>query len=155
MFLTYALRKTFFRLSLKKPKWFRFQNLRGKKSSQLQTNITSVCFVKASRKAGAHLFKWLLRKAACFQSGFRRKYSCNTVLARFTNSWLTAMNKSEVSGVAFLDQRRLSTWLITIFYWRSSPFILKTQVLYHFLNHIFIIESNASYPIAHTPPKNQ
>ena len=30
MFLTYALRKTFFRPSLKKPKWFRFQNLRIK-----------------------------------------------------------------------------------------------------------------------------
>ena len=27
MFLTYALQKTFFRLSLKKPKWFRFQNM--------------------------------------------------------------------------------------------------------------------------------
>ena len=38
-----------------------------------------------------------------FQSGFRRKYSCNTALARLTNSWLTAMNKSEVSGVVFLD----------------------------------------------------
>ena len=30
MFLTYALRKTFVCLSLKKPKWFRFQNLRIK-----------------------------------------------------------------------------------------------------------------------------
>ena len=38
-----------------------------------------------------------------FQSGFRRKYSSNTALARLTNSWLTAMNKSEVSGVVFLD----------------------------------------------------
>ena len=27
MFLSYALRKTFFHLSLKKPKWFHFQNL--------------------------------------------------------------------------------------------------------------------------------
>ena len=61
-----------------------------------------------------YLEKWQLLHP--FQSGFRRKYSCNTVLARFTNSWLTAMNKSEVSGVAFLDQRRLSTWLITTAY---------------------------------------
>ena len=29
-----------------------------------------------------------------FQSGFRRKYSCSTAVARLTNSWLTAMNKS-------------------------------------------------------------
>ena len=41
-----------------------------------------------------------------FQSGFRRKYSCNTVLARLTNSWLTARNKSEVSGVVFLDLKK-------------------------------------------------
>ena len=41
-----------------------------------------------------------------FQSGFRRKYSCNTAVARLTNSWLTAMNKSEVSGVVFLDLKK-------------------------------------------------
>ena len=40
-----------------------------------------------------------------FQSGFRRKYTCNTALARLTNSWLTAMNKTEVSGV-FLDLKK-------------------------------------------------
>ena len=41
-----------------------------------------------------------------FQPGFRRKYSCNTALACLTNSWLTAMNKSEVSGVVFLDLKK-------------------------------------------------
>ena len=41
-----------------------------------------------------------------FQSGFKRKYSCNTALARLINSWLTAMNKSEVSGVVFLDLKK-------------------------------------------------
>ena len=41
-----------------------------------------------------------------FQSGFTRKYSCNTALARLTNSWLIAMNKSEVSGVVFLDLKK-------------------------------------------------
>ena len=43
-----------------------------------------------------------------FQSGSRRKYSCSTALARLTNSWLTGMNKSEVSGVVFLDLRKAS-----------------------------------------------
>ena len=42
-----------------------------------------------------------------FQSGFRRKYSCNNALARLTNSWLTAMNKSEVSEVVFLDLKKV------------------------------------------------
>ena len=37
-----------------------------------------------------------------FQSGFRCKHSSNTAPARFTHSWLTAMNKSEVIGVVFL-----------------------------------------------------
>ena len=41
-----------------------------------------------------------------FQSGFRRKYPCNTALARLTNSWLTAMNKSEVSGVVLLELKK-------------------------------------------------
>ena len=41
-----------------------------------------------------------------FQSGFRCKYSCNTALACLTNSWLTAMNKSEVFGVVFLDLKK-------------------------------------------------
>ena len=41
-----------------------------------------------------------------FQSGFRRKYSCNSALARLTNSWLTAMNKSEMPGVVFLDLKK-------------------------------------------------
>ena len=41
-----------------------------------------------------------------FQSKFRRKYCCNTALERLTNSWLTAMNKSEVSGIVFLDLKK-------------------------------------------------
>ena len=51
-----------------------------------------------------HLEKWQLLHP--FQSGFRHKYSCNIALARLTNSWLTAMNKSEVSGVVFLDLKK-------------------------------------------------
>ena len=41
-----------------------------------------------------------------FQYGFKRKYSGNTALAHLTNSWLTAMNKPEVSGVVFLDLKK-------------------------------------------------
>ena len=41
-----------------------------------------------------------------FQSEYRRKYSCNTALARVTNSWLATINKYEVSGVVFLDLKK-------------------------------------------------
>ena len=41
-----------------------------------------------------------------FQSGFRRKYSCNSALARLTNSCLTAMNTSKVSGVVLLELKK-------------------------------------------------
>ena len=40
------------------------------------------------------------------QSGFRRKYSCNTVLARLTDSWLSAINRSDLSGDVFLDLKK-------------------------------------------------
>ena len=94
-----------------------------------------------------------------FQSGFRRKYSCNTALARLTNSWLTAMKKSEVSGVVFLDQKKafdlvdqdilLKKLAIYLKHSSSLPFFIL------FYYHIFIIERNLSYSIALTPPKNQ
>ena len=41
-----------------------------------------------------------------FQSGLRCKHSCNTALVRLTHSWLTAMNRSEMSGVIFLDRKK-------------------------------------------------
>ena len=41
-----------------------------------------------------------------FQSGFRRRYSCNTALARIINPSLTALNISEVSDVVFLDLKK-------------------------------------------------
>ena len=41
-----------------------------------------------------------------FQSGFRRKHSCNTALARLTDSWLSAINRSYLSGDVFLDFKK-------------------------------------------------
>ena len=40
------------------------------------------------------------------QSGYRRKHSCNTVLARLTVSWLSAVNRSDPSGDVFLDLKK-------------------------------------------------
>ncbi len=40
------------------------------------------------------------------QSGFRRKHSCNTALARLTDSWLSAINRLDLSGDVFLDFKK-------------------------------------------------
>ncbi len=37
------------------------------------------------------------------QSGFRRNHSCSTALANMTNSWISAANCTNLSGVVFLD----------------------------------------------------
>ena len=39
-------------------------------------------------------------------SGFRPKHSCNTALARLTDSWLSATNRSDLSGDVFLDLKK-------------------------------------------------
>ena len=112
MFLIYALRKTFFRLSLKKPKWFRLQNLRIKQiqpiTDQYHFCLLSVLSKLLEKHVHIYLNDYLEKRQLLhpFQSGFRRKYARNTALARLTNSWLTAMNKSEVSGVVFLDLKK-------------------------------------------------
>ena len=38
-----------------------------------------------------------------FQSGYRKYHSCNTALARLTNTWHTAVNQHHLSGEVFLD----------------------------------------------------
>ena len=110
MFLTYALRKKFFRLSLKKPEWFRFQKSTDKTNPSNYRPISLLSVLSKLLKKHVHIYlnDYLEKRQLLhpFQSGFRRKYSCNTALARLTNSWLTAMNKSEVSGVVFLGLKK-------------------------------------------------
>jgi hypothetical protein len=41
-----------------------------------------------------------------FQSGFRKNHSCNTALTRMCDTWLSAINRSEITGVVFLDFKK-------------------------------------------------
>ena len=41
-----------------------------------------------------------------FQSGFRRQRSCHTALIRLCDTWLSAVNKTQVAGAVFLDLKR-------------------------------------------------
>ena len=41
-----------------------------------------------------------------FQSGFRRNHSCHTALVHLCDKWLSAINKSEITGAVFLDFKK-------------------------------------------------
>ena len=41
-----------------------------------------------------------------FQSGFRNKHSCHSALVRMCDTWLSAINKSQLTGAVFLDLRK-------------------------------------------------
>ena len=107
MFLTYALRKTFFVSELKKAKVAPLPKSTDKTNptNYRPISLLSVLSKFLEKHVRIYLNDYLEKRQLIhpFQSGFRRKYSCNTALAHLTNSWLTAMNKSEVSGVVFLE----------------------------------------------------
>ena len=52
-----------------------------------------------------HLSKHLENQSLfhSLQSGYRSKHSCSTSLAQLTNTWLSAINDSSMSGAVFLD----------------------------------------------------
>ena len=41
-----------------------------------------------------------------FQSGFCRHHSCHTALIRLCDTWLSAINKTQVAGAVFLDLKK-------------------------------------------------
>ena len=63
------------------------------------------------------------------QSGFRRKHSCNTAFARLTDSSLSAINRSDLSGDVFLDLKKHSILLITESYSQKSTTCLYPWLL--------------------------
>ena len=111
MFEIYALRKAFFHLSLKKKtKVVPFPEFTDKTNptNYRPISLLSVLLKLLEKHVHIYLNDYLEKRLLLhpFQSGFRRKYSCSTALARLKTSLLTAMNKSEVSGVVFLDLKK-------------------------------------------------
>ena len=71
-------------------------------------SLLSVLSKLLERYVHRHLVTYLMTRDLLhpFQSGFRRKHSCNTALARLTDSWLSAINRSDLSGDVFLDLKK-------------------------------------------------
>ena len=68
-------------------------------------SLLSVLSKLLERHVHKHLVTYLETRDLShpLQSGFRRKHSCNTALAWLTDSWLSAINRSDLSGDVFLD----------------------------------------------------
>ena len=88
MFLIYALRKTFFRLSLKRPNPLPKSTDKTNPTNYRPISLLSVLSRLLEKHVHIYLNDYLEKRQLFhpFQSGFRRKYSCNTALARLTNS---------------------------------------------------------------------
>ena len=95
--------------NFKKQTLFLYKNWISQKSKWLQTNvILSVLSKFLERYVHKHLVTYLETRDLFhrLQSGFRRKHSCNTTLGRITDSRLSAINRSVLSGGVFLDLKK-------------------------------------------------
>ena len=76
-------------------------------------NFRPICILpQLSKPVKRHVHKHLLKflnecdLLSQSQSGFRPKHSCQTVLAKLFNNWLTTVNNSEVVGAVFLEVKK-------------------------------------------------
>ena len=84
-------------------------------------SLLSVLCKLLKRHVHQHLVTYLETRDLLhpLQSGFLRKHSCSTTLARLTYSWLSAIKRSDLSGDVFLDLQKRSILLITESYSQS------------------------------------
>ena len=71
-------------------------------------SLLSVLSKPLERHVHKHALEYLEKHSLLhpLQSGFRPRHSCHTALARLTDTWLSSMNNSEVTGAVFVDLRK-------------------------------------------------
>ena len=104
-----------------------------------QSHYCRFCLKKLERHVHKHLVTYQETRDLFhpLQSGFLRKHSCNTALARLTDSWLSAINRSDLSGDVFLDLKSaldlvdhrilLSKFSVYLNSSNSLPFVFKKK----------------------------
>ena len=127
-------------------------------------SLLSVLSKLLERQVHKHLVTYLETRDLFhpLQSGFRRKLSCNTALARLTDSWLSAINRSDLSRDVFLDlekafdlvDHRILLSKLSVFLNSSSslPFFcsyLRNRVQRVFINGSYSSEGTVKYGVPH------
>ena len=71
-------------------------------------SLVSVLCKPLERHIHKHLTNYLESHSLIhpLQSGFRSKHSCHTAVARMTDTWLTAIDKGNITGTVFLDLKK-------------------------------------------------
>ena len=71
-------------------------------------SLLSILSKLLERRVHKHLVTYLETRDILhpLRSGFRCKHSCSTALARLTDSWLSAVNRSDLSGDVSLDFKK-------------------------------------------------
>ena len=108
--LNLCIEKNVFRSEFQKAKVIPLSKTRYHKNlnDYRPISLLSVLSKLVERHVHKHLVTYLETRDLFhpLQSGVRRKHSCNTALARLTDSWLSAINRSDLSGDVFLDLKK-------------------------------------------------